>query len=177
MVIECIWCDQYDERCSGIDQPFPIILISSNTCWTYCDMLKLYRKIELLFERLTNLVTTLLGNSIVFIIAFIIIICWLNSPSFYAQTLRECIRDILHGLIFLSLFVIQKSFNKFSAALHLKVNELLASHEPARNTVINTENKTESEIAELSKEYNDLSEEVKEIKEDVKFKDTNSPDQ
>ena len=126
------------------------------------------------YERLTNLATTLLGNSIVFIIAFIIIICWLNSPAFYAQSLQECIRDILNGLIFLSLFIIQKSFNKFSASMHLKVNELVASHEPARNTVINTENKTEREIAELSKEYKELSEEIIEIKKETAFKEDNS---
>ncbi len=131
-------------------------------------MRKIYTTIELLFERLTNIATTLLGNSIVFIIALIIIICWLNSPSFYEQSLRECIRDVLHGLIFLSLFVIQKSFNKFSAALHLKVNELVASHEPARNTVLNTENKSEREIAELSKEYKVMSEVLSDLKKDIK---------
>ncbi|MBK7038574.1 MAG: low affinity iron permease family protein [Chitinophagales bacterium] len=38
-------------------------------------------------------------------------------------------------MIFLSLFIIQRSFNKLSSALHLKVNELVASHELARNTI------------------------------------------
>jgi low affinity Fe/Cu permease len=38
------------------------------------------------------------------------------------------------------------------------VNELVASHEPASNTVINTEQKTEYELTELSKEYAELAE-------------------
>ena len=58
-------------------------------------------------------------------------------------------------------FIIQKSFNRFSASLHLKVNELVASHEPASNSVINAEEKTEHEITQLSKEYTELAEWVK----------------
>ncbi len=63
------------------------------------------------------------------------------------------IGDIILGITFLSLFIIQKSFNRFSAALHLKVNELVVSHESASNTMINVEEKTELEMTELSKEY------------------------
>jgi len=47
--------------------------------------------------------------------------------------------------------------------LQLKVNELLASHEPASNAVINLERKTEHEISELTKEYTDLAEQIDEI--------------
>jgi low affinity Fe/Cu permease len=42
------------------------------------------------------------------------------------------------------------------------VNELLASHEPAKNAVINVEAKTEHEILELSKEYSEIAEKLKE---------------
>src|ERR1035437_4869797 len=61
--------------------------------------------------------------------------------------------------------VIQKSFNRFSASLHLKVNELVASHQPASNAVMNAEGKTEQEITDLSKEYAALAEQVKEDEE------------
>ncbi len=49
--------------------------------------------------------------------------------------------------------MIQKEFNRFSAALHLKVNELVSSHKPANNAVINIEDKTEQQIIEVAKEY------------------------
>jgi low affinity Fe/Cu permease len=71
------------------------------------------------------------------------------------------IGDIILGVAFLSLFIIQKSFNRFSASLHLKVNELVVSHEPASNAVINAEEKTEHEITELSKEYVEPAEQIK----------------
>lgn len=73
--------------------------------------------------------------------------------------------DMILGVTFLSLFIIQKSFNRFSASLHLKVNELVASHEPASNSVINLDEKTEAEITELSREYAELAETVNSIKE------------
>jgi low affinity Fe/Cu permease len=74
------------------------------------------------------------------------------------------------------LFIIQKSFNKFSGSLHLKVNELVSSHEPANNSVINAEGKTEREITELSKEYSELAEQVKELIEEENKNKTNSTD-
>jgi len=40
--------------------------------------------------------------------------------------------------------------------LHIKVNELVASHEPANNSVINIEGKTENELSILSIEYTEL---------------------
>lgn len=63
----------------------------------------------------------------------------------------------------MSLFIIQKTFNRFAGSLHLKVNELVASHETASNTIINIEEKTEYEITELSKEYAEMAALAKEI--------------
>jgi low affinity Fe/Cu permease len=125
-------------------------------------MKKLYRHSERIFEKITSAATAILGNSITFIIALLVVVYWLTSKRFFAQDLHECIRDIIHGIIFISLFIIQKSFNHFSAALHLKVNELVASHEPASNAVITVEGKTEHEITQLTKEYAELAEQPKE---------------
>ena len=82
--------------------------------------------------------------------------------------IHDILRDIILGITFLSLFIIQKSFNRFSASLHLKVNELVSSHEPASNAVINTEAKTEYELNELSKEYSRLAEDSKEEDTEIK---------
>ncbi len=119
-------------------------------------MKKHYQKIDLLFEKLTSTATALLGNSITFIIALCLVIFWLTNKMFYKQSIDDSIRDLIHGVTFLSLFIIQKSFNRFSAILHLKVNELVSSHEAANNSVMNLEIKTEQELTEMSKEYEDL---------------------
>ncbi len=122
----------------------------------------MYRYLERGFEKLASVAIAILGNSITFIIALCTVIYWLTNKRFYTQDIHYCIGDIILGIAFLSLFIIQKSFNRFSASLHLKVNELVASHEPARNAVINAEEKTEHEITQLTKEYAELIEQVKE---------------
>ncbi len=125
-------------------------------------MKSIYRHTERIFETITSFAIAILGNSITFIIALCTVIYWLSNKRFYTQDIHSSIGDVILGVAFLSLFIIQKSFNRFSASLHLKVNELVASHEPARNVVINVEGKTELEITELSKEYAELAKQAKE---------------
>lgn len=134
-------------------------------------MNKIYRHTEKVFEKLTSLATSILGNSITFIFALCLVIYWVSNKEFYVQGVHHRIGDVILGVTFLSLFIIQKSFNRFSGSLHLKVNELVASHGPASNAVINVEEKTEYEIIELSKEYAELAVQAKEeieIKEAMK---------
>jgi len=116
-------------------------------------MLKLYRRIEHAFEKLTSIATILLGNPITFIAALGLVVHWLTHRQFFLLDNHQKIGDVILSIAFLSLFIIQKGFNRFSGSLHLKVNELVATHKPARNALINVEEKTEREITELSKEY------------------------
>ena len=130
-------------------------------------MNKIHRRLETIFEKITSFVTIVLGSSITFILALVMVIFWFSNRDFATQELNETIRDIIHAVTFLSLFVIQKEFSRFSGSLHVKVNELVASSEIANNAVINVENKTELEIHELQKEYTDLVEQIKEVEEKV----------
>ena len=121
-------------------------------------MKNIYRHSEKGFEKLTSVATVILGHHITFILALSTVIFWLTNKKFYTQDIHTSIGDVILGITFLCFFIIQKAFNKFSASLHLKINELVASHEPASNTVINAEEKSEHEISELSKEYAKLEE-------------------
>jgi low affinity Fe/Cu permease len=113
----------------------------------------MYLRIELIFERLTVIATRILGNAITFILAFILVFYWWSTNLFTSKNMHQNIGDIIFGTTFLSLFVIQKSFNRYSALIHLKINELISSHATANNSVMNTNEKTEQEIIDLSKEY------------------------
>ncbi len=128
-------------------------------------MHKIHRRLETIFEKITSYVTIILGNSITFVLALIMVVFWFSNRDFATQELNETIRDLIHGVTFLSLFVIQKEFSRFSGSLHVKVNELVSSSEIANNAVMNVENKTELEIHELQKEYTDLVEQIKEVEE------------
>ena len=125
-------------------------------------MKKGYRHLEKIFEKITTLVISILGNSITFILAVLLVIFWLSYRDFNAQPLTDIIRDFIYGISFLTLFIIQKAFNHFSASMHVKLNELVSSHEPASNAVMNVETKTEHEIIELQKEYSDLANQLDE---------------
>jgi low affinity Fe/Cu permease len=131
-------------------------------------MNKIYSHTEILFEKLVSVATTILGNSISFLIALCMVLFWWINNFFRTNDVHVLIGDIIFGITFLSLFIIQKSFNRFSASLHLKINELVSSHEPASNAVMNAEIKTEREITELSKEYSNLAEQIKELDEKLK---------
>lgn len=130
-------------------------------------MKKTYDHIEQIFEKLTSCITLLLGNPITFIIAFILVLTWWSINLFTKQDLHQIIGDIIFGTTFLTLFIIQKSFNRFSASLHLKINELVSSHETASNSVMNAEIKTEREITVLAKEYTELAEQIHTIEESM----------
>ena len=119
-------------------------------------MQRIYRHAENSFEKLVSIATAILGNSITFIIAFSMVLFWWINTISDTNDIHIIIGDIIFGTTFLSLFIIQKSFNRFSASLHLKVNELVSSHDQASNAVLNAEVKTELEISALTKEYSDL---------------------
>src|SRR6185436_1919785 len=102
-------------------------------------MKNIYRHTEKGFEKLASIAIGLLGNSIAFIIALLMVVFYLSNERFYTQNIHYSVGDVILGITFLSLFIIQKSFNRFSASLHLKVNELVSSHETASNPVLNAE--------------------------------------
>jgi low affinity Fe/Cu permease len=125
-------------------------------------MIKHYQKLDQSFEKTTSVFTKILGNPITFLLATLLIIFWLGNIDYQTQTINDIIRDYVYGVSFLTLFIIQKSFNHFSASLHLKINELIATNAAANNEILNIESKTEQEIFELQKEYTDLAKKHKE---------------
>lgn len=119
-----------------------------------------YFTVERKFEGLTSVCTKVLGNSITFIVALIMVIFWWSTNLFTSNDIHQNIGDIIFGITFLSLFIIQKSFNRYSALIHLKMNELISSHELADNSVMHTNKKTEKEIRKLTQDYTDFDEEI-----------------
>jgi low affinity Fe/Cu permease len=118
-------------------------------------MKKVYQTLERQFEHLTEFATKILGNSISFLVAFCLVLYWWINDVASNASIHQMIGDIIFGTTFLSLFIIQKSFNRYTAVMHLKMNELISSHEPANNSVMNMSAKSEREIVELYKDYID----------------------
>ena len=110
-------------------------------------------KIEIAFEKFVDLALRIYGSAFTFLIAVIAVIVFLTDRVFYTENLHDMIRDIIMCVTFLSFFIIQKAFNKYTAAIHLKINELVAAHDKANNELLNVENKTEAELKEMAKSY------------------------
>jgi len=111
------------------------------------------------FERFSNWATVATGSSAAFIIAIAIIVVWLVTGSIfkYSDTWQLIINTGTTIVTFLMVFLIQKSQNKDSKAVHLKLNELLASHEGTSNRMVSIEDLTEAELDHLYKFYRQLS--------------------
>jgi low affinity Fe/Cu permease len=112
------------------------------------------------FERLANRVTTSTGSTPAIIIAFSVVVIWAAcGPIFhYSENWQLVINTGTTIITFLMVFLIQKSQNKDSLAIQLKLNELVAAHEFASNRLVNVENMSEDELKVIQKYYGKLSE-------------------
>ena len=117
------------------------------------------KKSKNLFERFSNWASAATGSSAAFIIATSTVLIWaVTGPLFhYSETWQLVINTGTTIITFLMVFLIQKSQNKDSKAVHLKLNELLASHEGTSNRMVNIEDLTEEELDHLYKFYIRLS--------------------
>jgi low affinity Fe/Cu permease len=107
------------------------------------------------FEKFANWATNATGSSTAFILAAATIVIWAGTgPVFkYSETWQLIINTGTTIITFLMVFLIQKSQNKDSKAIHLKLNEIIAAHQGASNRMVNIEDITETELDQLHKFY------------------------
>lgn len=110
------------------------------------------------FETLSAKVTKATGSTPAIIIAFSAVIIWaVLGPVFhYSENWQLVINTGTTIITFLMVFLIQKSQNKESVAVQLKLNELVAAHEFASNRLVDVENMTEDELKVIQKYYTKL---------------------
>jgi low affinity Fe/Cu permease len=109
-------------------------------------------------ENLSAHVTRATGSNAGFLIAFSLIVIWATlGPLFdFSDTWKWIISIGTSMITFLMVFLLQKSQNKDSIAIQLKLNELVAAHELASNRLINVEGMTEDELKVIQKYYSKL---------------------
>ena len=111
------------------------------------------------FSRISNAVTRGAGKPATSIIAMVAVVVWaVLGPVFdYSTTWQLFINTGTTIVTFLMVFIIQQSQNKDTVAIHLKLNELIASQKHASNRLIDVEDLTEEELVVLKKFYVKLS--------------------
>jgi low affinity Fe/Cu permease len=111
-----------------------------------------------LLEQFSLNATRASGSSAAFMLALLAIVIWLiTGPLFgFSDTWQLVINTGTTIVTFLMVFLIQRTQNKDSLAIHLKLNEIVAAIEGASNRLIDVEDLTEDEIAILHKHYQTL---------------------
>jgi low affinity Fe/Cu permease len=101
------------------------------------------------------------GRASTFAIACLTILVWaLSGPLFhYSDTWQLVINTGTTIITFLMVFLIQNTQNRDSAALHLKLDELIRVSNTARNKLLNLENLTEAELDHLKDSFTKMADE------------------
>jgi low affinity Fe/Cu permease len=118
------------------------------------------------FDHMATQITKASGKPAAFILACAVIVAWaITGPIFkYSDTWQLVINTGTTIITFLMVFIIQQTQNKDTAALQLKLNELIASSPAASNNLISVEDLTADELEVLKKFYSRLAELAKKEK-------------
>ncbi|MDW9379421.1 low affinity iron permease family protein [Chryseobacterium sp. JV558] len=110
------------------------------------------------FEKFSDRVVYITGSPGAFIGASLLVVIWaVCGPVFdYSETWQLVINTSTTIITFLMVFLIQKTQNKDSKAIQIKLNELIASYEKASNRLVDIEDLTEEELDQLHKYYEKL---------------------
>ena len=110
------------------------------------------------FEGFSKTMTRLAGSTGAFGMALGIIVVWaLLGPLFrFSDTWQLVINTGTTIITFLMVFLIQRSQNKDSLAIHMKLNEIVAAVEGASNRLVDVESLSEKELDTLHLHYAEL---------------------
>ncbi|MEO7358566.1 MAG: low affinity iron permease family protein [Ignavibacteria bacterium] len=113
---------------------------------------------EHIFEKLALKITKFSGSTTAFVLAFGLVIIWAaTGPIFnFSEAWQLVINTGTTIITFLMVFLIQRSQNKESIAMQLKLNELIAAVKGASNRLIDAEDMSESELNVLKRHYDKL---------------------
>ncbi|MGF7215192.1 low affinity Fe/Cu permease [Spirosoma lacussanchae] len=120
-------------------------------------------KFTAFFERFASRATRATGSSTAFLLALLTILVWvITGPVFgYSDTWQLVINTGTTIITFLMVFLIQKSQNKDSLAMQIKLNELIAVNRKASNRLLNLEDLNEADLIALHQFFGRLAEKAK----------------
>ena len=113
-----------------------------------------------LFSRFAQWTARAAGNPATFLAAVAIVAVWgISGPLFgFSDTWQLVINTGTTIVTFPMVFLIQNTQNRDSKAVHLKLDELIRAKKGARNAIIDLENCTDEELAEIEAEFKRLRE-------------------
>jgi low affinity Fe/Cu permease len=114
-----------------------------------------HSSVSAFFSRSAQWTSRQCGRPLTFALAVIVIIVWaITGPVFgYSDTWQLIINTGTTIITFLMVFLIQNSQNRDSAAVQLKLDELIRVTEAARNKLLTLEDSSEDELERLKRGF------------------------
>ena len=129
------------------------------------------------FARFSRWTAHATGHPIAFMAAALVIVAWIvTGPLFgFSDTWQLVINTGTTIVTFLMVFLIQNTQNRDSAAVQLKLDELIRAAAGAHNALLDLEELTESDLERLRSRYEEL---ARLSRQDLErgVRDTGSPD-
>jgi len=115
------------------------------------------------FTRFANHASQATGHPSAFVIAAVVVAVWaITGPLFkFSDTWQLVINTGTTIITFLMVFLIQNTQNRDSAAIHLKLDELIRSHKQAHNSLLDLEQGDEEILGKLRERYGALAEKAR----------------
>ena len=109
-------------------------------------------------ERLAQAVSRSTGSSPAFWIAVVSVVLWAAAgPPFHWSDTWQLVMNTASSIVtFLMVFLIQRSQNKDTLAIHIKLDEILSTNEAASKKIVSVEDLSESELQKLKERYQKL---------------------
>jgi len=110
------------------------------------------------FAHFANGAARAMGHPLAFVLAVLIILGWaITGPFFgFSDTWQLVINTGTTIITFLMVFLIQNTQNRESAAVQLKLDELIRAQRGAHNALLDLEELGEEELGRLREVYEDL---------------------
>src|ERR1700759_4220602 len=110
---------------------------------------------SVLFSRAAHWTAQQSGRASVFMTAVAVIIVWaVTGPLFnYSDTWQLIINTGTTIVTFLMVFLLQNTQNRDTAAIQLKLDELIRANEKARNAMLSLEDMTEEGLKTLKENF------------------------
>ena len=118
-----------------------------------------YKTFSLFVENFSTKIIRAAGTATALLIAFLLVLGWAIAGIHYhfSEHWQMVIETASSIVTILMVFLIQKSQNKDSLSIQLKLNELVAANELASNRLVNVEGMSEDELKIIRKYYTKLS--------------------
>jgi low affinity Fe/Cu permease len=112
-------------------------------------------RVQELFRRFSQATSSAVGTPWAFVLAVAVVLAWaVTGPMFhFSDTWQLVINTGTTIVTFLMVFMIQSTQNRDARAIHLKLDELIRSKRGARNRLVDLENCTDEELAEIEDEF------------------------